>query len=227
MYLKTTKEDSAAATTSRKAMAEQTREKVLDAAMRLMAEKGYSQTRLEEVAKNLQMTRGAIYGHFKSKAQLYEEILKYSQEPLYTVLRRSLNSSADALTTIRTFMNEWISLLSLDDRHRYSTEIFLNKSEMIPEVENVFRKEIKLTEDVIAGLQKVFERGVAAKEFSLNIDARMAAIHVYSYLMGLMQAWLFNPSLYDLGEQAPKLIDGFIDGFISRNPSLKKRKGLR
>ncbi len=44
-----------------------TRQAILDAAMVVFSKKGYSQTTLVEVAKEAEMTRGAIYWHFKDR----------------------------------------------------------------------------------------------------------------------------------------------------------------
>ena len=47
--------------------AEKTRQSILDAGLALFMEKGYSHTSMEDIAKAANVTRGAIYWHFKSK----------------------------------------------------------------------------------------------------------------------------------------------------------------
>lgn len=44
--------------------AEATRESVLRAALDLFSEKGYSRTTLNDIAKRIGMSRGAVYWHF-------------------------------------------------------------------------------------------------------------------------------------------------------------------
>ena len=46
--------------------AEQTKAGILDAAVELFAEKGFANTSLTEIAKKAEVTRGAIYWHFKN-----------------------------------------------------------------------------------------------------------------------------------------------------------------
>lgn len=196
--------------TQRTQLAIQTRERIIDVAMEMMAERGYSGTRLNDVAKAMNLTRGAIYGHFPSKAALYREILSYSQKPLYGVLKRALESEADGPTTVRTFMQEWLSLLFTDLRHRHSTEIFLNKSEMIEEVKDVFEYEKKLSSDMIAGLESIIEKAIQRGEFHEDNDAGLAAVQVYGQVMGLMQCWLFNPDLYDMERMQEALVENFL-----------------
>ena len=48
-----------------------TRQKILQAASRLFAAKGYAGTSIDEIMQACGLTRGGFYAHFSSKAQLY------------------------------------------------------------------------------------------------------------------------------------------------------------
>ncbi len=50
--------------------AAETRQALLRAALAVFSRQGYAATRLEDVAHEAGVTRGAIYWHFKSKADL-------------------------------------------------------------------------------------------------------------------------------------------------------------
>lgn len=56
--------------------AEQTRKAILDSALDVFCTKGYSRTTFDDVAANIDMTKGAVYWHFKSKADLLAELIK-------------------------------------------------------------------------------------------------------------------------------------------------------
>ena len=47
--------------------AQQTREKILEGALNVFSEKGFSRSTLGDIAKRIGMTRGAVYWHFKDK----------------------------------------------------------------------------------------------------------------------------------------------------------------
>lgn len=53
-----------------------TRQRILDAATRLFAARGFEATSIEQVMDECGLTRGGFYAHFKSKAHLYEEALR-------------------------------------------------------------------------------------------------------------------------------------------------------
>lgn len=52
-----------------------TRESLLDAAETLFIEQGVSKTSLEQIARRAGMTRGAVYWHFRNKADLFRCML--------------------------------------------------------------------------------------------------------------------------------------------------------
>ncbi|MFM0203698.1 TetR family transcriptional regulator [Paraburkholderia fungorum] len=51
--------------------AQETRNQILDAAEWVFAEHGVAHTSLEDVAVRAGFTRGAIYGHFRNKGELF------------------------------------------------------------------------------------------------------------------------------------------------------------
>jgi len=58
-----------------KAEAEQTRQRILKAALDLFVEKGYERTTFKDVADRIQLTKGAVYWHFKSKPDLFADLV--------------------------------------------------------------------------------------------------------------------------------------------------------
>jgi AcrR family transcriptional regulator len=55
--------------------APRTRERILDAALTLFAEKGYEATSMREISEQLGMTKAALYYHFDSKADIVRAML--------------------------------------------------------------------------------------------------------------------------------------------------------
>lgn len=54
---------------------EQVRRRLLDAAARVFAERGYERSRLEDIARAAGFTKGAVYSNFSSKHELFAELL--------------------------------------------------------------------------------------------------------------------------------------------------------
>ena len=68
--------------------AEQTRKDILQAALNMFCEKGYTRTTLDDIAKSINLTKGAVYWYFRNKPDilmaLIQEDFKNTQEKLDT-----------------------------------------------------------------------------------------------------------------------------------------------
>jgi AcrR family transcriptional regulator len=60
----------------REQYSEATRSALLDAATRRFAERGFAGTALEDVAADIQASRGAVYHHFANKTALFEAVFE-------------------------------------------------------------------------------------------------------------------------------------------------------
>lgn len=56
--------------------AENTRREILKAALEVFYQKGYSRTTFDEIAARINLTKGAVYWHFKNKPDLLVELIK-------------------------------------------------------------------------------------------------------------------------------------------------------
>jgi TetR/AcrR family acrAB operon transcriptional repressor len=74
-----------------KAEAEQTRLKILKAALDLFVEKGYERTTFEDVAGRIRLTKGAVYWHFKSKPDLLIDVVVHMMALHADALGRALS----------------------------------------------------------------------------------------------------------------------------------------
>jgi AcrR family transcriptional regulator len=59
-----------------------TRAKLIEAATAVIGEKGYDRASLEEIAARAGMTRGAVYGNFKNKEELFLLLIETHWKPI-------------------------------------------------------------------------------------------------------------------------------------------------
>ncbi len=65
---------------SRDEQKEQRRQLIISKALELFAKKGYSNTKIGDIAKAADMSAGLMFHYFESKEQLYEELVKMGAE---------------------------------------------------------------------------------------------------------------------------------------------------
>ncbi|MCH2170228.1 TetR/AcrR family transcriptional regulator [Myxococcota bacterium] len=69
------------------AAASSTRERILDAAELLFAERGLAGTAVRDIATQVNLNPASLYNHFPSKLALYEAVLERGVRPLLAVLQ--------------------------------------------------------------------------------------------------------------------------------------------
>ena len=114
-------------------MSGDTRERILTVANELFIEQGYEGTSLREIADRLDITKAALYYHFRSK----DEILQTLLEPFDTLLDELLGrledahdveAWADALTWVVEKVFDYLDFFRLVDRNRHIVELMLVES---------------------------------------------------------------------------------------------------
>ncbi|MBV8626387.1 MAG: TetR/AcrR family transcriptional regulator [Paraburkholderia sp.] len=73
---------------------DQTRERLLDAALALFMKKGFVATSVEDIAGSAGYTRGAFYSNFRSKPEMFLELLRRDHESMQADLHAIFDDNA-------------------------------------------------------------------------------------------------------------------------------------
>ena len=71
---------------------EQARARIIEAALRVFAEKGYHEATMEDVADRLRVSEGTIYLYFKSKRQLFKAISEIGEHQAAEIISSAIKS---------------------------------------------------------------------------------------------------------------------------------------
>ena len=93
--------------------AENTRREILKAALEVFYQKGYSRTTFDEIAARINLTKGAVYWHFKNKPELLVEIIK---EHFFQKQRTSYN--VNTWDELKNAMVESAKIIHNDPEYR-------------------------------------------------------------------------------------------------------------
>ncbi|MDO5385917.1 MAG: TetR family transcriptional regulator, partial [Pseudomonadota bacterium] len=97
--------------------AEETRKAILRASLEIFCEKGYSRTTFDEIAKHINLTKGAIYWHFRNKADILTEIIRERLTLGYKTIEEKINP-AKGIAAIKDFMLLEAELIKTEQLYR-------------------------------------------------------------------------------------------------------------
>ena len=196
-----------------------TRERLLDAAERVFRDRGVTRTSLAEVAAEAGVTRGAVYWHFRDKADLFTAMCQRATSPLDTLAERASEANGGSpLEALRRLCVEALEHLSGDARAQAVFEIMFHRSELAGELACIAERHDRDCRQARARVESVIARAVAVGELPRDTDTALAVEALYAYLTGLMHGWTLDPASFDLRACAPALVDTFVAGLVARPP---------
>ncbi len=186
---------------------------LLAAAFRVFASRGYRASRLEEVAAEAGLTKGAIYYHFHSKEDLLRRAVEHRHEAIFAVIEAELATlDAPAAVRIRYVLRQfWRHVLD----PAWGQTFRLMFGEVGIEFPALFRTWAE--EGPIQGwtvVRGLVEEGMRSGEFRASVDPEVAARFAVSGLM--MQAALqVHSGLEDLAPcDVDRIFDSCVDLFL-------------
>lgn len=83
---------------------QQQRKEMLEAAMRLFAEKGYHNASMQEIAEHAEFAVGTLYKFFKNKEDMYKALVSEQADRFHVALTAALEVSEDEIEQLRNYI---------------------------------------------------------------------------------------------------------------------------
>jgi AcrR family transcriptional regulator len=193
--LRRTGDDLAAPADIRGAASRLKRDSIVAAAVDLFYHQGYARTTLEQVADAINVTKPAIYLHFKSKAELLADICSRAIRLSHDSLNRAVMMDGTPTEKLERIACEFMATVLSHQAHAmiYSRE----ETELTPEARESINK---LRREFDRRLVEVIEAGVAAGEFTVE-DVPLAALCIGG-IVGWGPVWFRSNGRLTLAEVA-------------------------
>lgn len=91
-------------------MTTDTRARILEAAARVFAEKGYHETRMDDIVAASSASKGSLYFHFPNKEEIFFGLIETFTGLLEARLRETLSSEQHGLEQLETALQESLRL---------------------------------------------------------------------------------------------------------------------
>jgi TetR/AcrR family acrAB operon transcriptional repressor len=193
--------------------AELTRQRIIDAAREVFLARGVSRSTLEHIAAQADVTRGAVYWHFKNKTEIFHAIRDQVFLPLIDRMDDTLGteSTEDPLTQIENSLCDTIHELNDNMEMRQTYEIMMIKCEYVDEFATVLQQILTNCSNITEKIQQAYERAKTLDLLAGSHTPRALALDTHLFFSGLLHMWVkdFDGSRFRF--QATELIKSHIN----------------
>ncbi|HLL22292.1 MAG TPA: TetR/AcrR family transcriptional regulator [Kofleriaceae bacterium] len=161
------------------------RERILAAAERVFARRGFFASRVSEIAKDAGVADGTIYLYFKSKDDLLISLFENRMKQVNEVLKTAVEAQARPIDQLRVLIKTYLQLIHDEPAAAEVLTIELRQS-------SKFMKEYENAEfaDFLRMLGGVIAKGQEAGELHDGVPAHIAARMIFGMLDELALAWV-------------------------------------
>ena len=197
-----------------KADALATRHQLLDAAECVFAEKGVSRTSLNDIAQAAGASRGAIYWHFKNKADLFNAMMERTTLPMEQALQQvGHEPGQDPLAELRRSIADAMHRIAHDERTRRVFEVATLKVEYVDELMAVRARHRRVQADNVSQMERSLQEALVQRGLSLPLPVATLAQGLYALLVGLIHSWLLAPETFELETTAEASVRAYLGGW--------------
>jgi TetR/AcrR family acrAB operon transcriptional repressor len=191
--------------------AQETRNAILEAAVRVFAIKGVARTSLDDIAREAGVTRGAIYWHFANKTDLlntlWDQVLLF-----YAPLAEASENpdEPDPLGKLKALYLSFFTGMVEDQRQQQLFRLLFDDSDRSKDTEAIRLRHAQIRRERLQGIQNTLNNAKARGQLPPEFDVRLGAISVLVYIYGLIANWIMTPEMFDIRQDVPDLIEGMV-----------------
>jgi len=182
------------------------RARILEAASRVFASKGFLSATVAEVAREAKVADGTIYLYFRNKDDLLLRLVEARMDALGRAMGEALAPIEDPREKLATFIRFHLKMVEESPLEAQVLIVELRQSGR-----DLKRELAELMRPYLGMLQGILEEGIA-KGVMRPLDPRAVRHAIFGALDEVALAWLLRGRRFDLGRNAEQLADLFVGG---------------
>ena len=198
--------------------AEITKRNLLAAALEVFSRKGYTATRVEDIAMQANVTTGAIYHHFGGKSELYIALIEDSSAKANQLAQQVVEEGGTPASILRRLLVRLFEFAEEDKEYRAVLELFLNMTEISPEVALINQQILESRRLLAQFFSALIQDGIVEGEFHSRVSPEIAALTLVGFMNGMGLIWLQDSEFFSIKTQAEDLVDSFLSGIVTYFP---------
>ena len=192
------------------------RRQILDAAVRVFAQKGFTQCRVSDIAEEAGVAYGLVYHYFGSKDEVLDTLFLERWDVMVALIEDIDTQpipARDKLSTIASF---------IVDSYRHDPELMKVIIVEVTRAANSFgQTHLDVIRKAYARIADIVARGQADGEFRDDVTAQFAALAFYGAIEQVLTGWIFEmlPKSEAEYDQAKAMIVETICGGLDAAPA--------
>lgn len=198
---------------TREQQAEETRKRIYQTALNLFEKKGFNNVSVDEIVRKSKSSKGAFYGHFSSKYDIFLEKFKEIDsfyETFVQTLPRKLNFEEKVIALFDAQMTFLKDELGEDlMRSVYTSGLIKNEANFFANTDRSLYKILNMF------VHEAVENGELPKSLDLN----KTSLLISRCMRGTLYDWLSFGDNFNLNDEAKTFVSIFLKGLLDNNES--------
>jgi len=179
----------APATSNRTERAAERRAAIVDAAFDEFVARGFTATRIDDIAKRAGVAKGTIYLHFKDKESMFEELVRTAIVPLVTRLAAPPSPGGTVRDAVERLAETFIREVATTRRGDI-IRLIVSEGPRFPAIADFYYREV--ISRGLGGMRALIELGIANGEIRQTDLARFPQILVAPAIIAVIWKSLFE-----------------------------------
>ena len=143
----------------------ETKQKILDCALELFVARGYAGTSMNDIIQQLGISKGSVYWHFKSKEDIFMQVITESYDQWLSLVDEELACITDPIEKLRRYSQLFIKTVDIPV-WRISPETYWNEFD---NRNSIILDTLFAQDDIL--LLKIFQEGISKDLFIFSDPA--------------------------------------------------------
>ena len=190
----------------------QRKAQILDAALAVIVQKGYENSRMDDIVALSKMSKGAIYWYYKSKKEIYLSLVNHWVHNYSAVLNHIVDTDRSASDQLRSLFQYFTVQYEKDPVVFKALLEFWSMAGRDPEFNDKLQK---VYSEFVNLISTIIQQGMDNGEFK-NLDVDITAMSIMVNIEGIMWFTLFKLKNTSARKYIQTISDFILSGLIKK-----------
>ncbi len=190
----------------------QRKAQILDAALAVIVQKGYENSRMDDIVASSKMSKGAIYWYYKSKKEIYLSLVNHWVHNYSAVLNHIVDTDRSASDQLRSLFQYFIVQYEKDPVVFKALLEFWSMAGRDPEFNDKLQK---VYSEFVNLISTIIQQGMDSGDFK-KLDVDITAMSIMVNIEGIMWFTLFKLNNTSAREYIQTISDFILSGLFKK-----------